>query len=114
MKKVNRITFDKIKAQFDILKMRAAYVAAEQYLIEEAERNYVEDPSNPIMEIDAFGNMKQITVREMQIAKLTEQLEQLIDAGNEMLKIENYEELAKLHNMYARISSQLRRLRSGI
>ena len=37
-----------------------------------------------------------------------------VKVENEMLKIENYEELAKLHNMYARISSQLRRLRSGI
>ena len=33
--KVNRITFDRIKAQYEILKMRAAYIAAEKLIIEE-------------------------------------------------------------------------------
>ena len=36
MNYINRITFDKIKAQFEILKMRSAYIAAEKLLIQEA------------------------------------------------------------------------------
>ena len=33
--KANKITFSKIKAQYELLKMRAAYIMAERYLIDE-------------------------------------------------------------------------------
>lgn len=36
--KVNRIRWDKIKIQFDILKMASAYIKAEQKIISEAEK----------------------------------------------------------------------------
>ena len=37
--KVNVITFDRLKAQWDIMKMTAAYIAAEQQIIKQANDN---------------------------------------------------------------------------
>ena len=33
--KANKITFSKVKSQYELLKMRAAYIMAERYLIDE-------------------------------------------------------------------------------
>ena len=76
--KINKITFDKIKAQYEILKMRAAYIAAEKLIIEEQingnDLTGVStiasfDPMTPEefnkVVADGFGNIRNVTPKEL-------------------------------------------------
>ena len=84
MKYVNRIRFGKIYSQWEILKMRAAYIAAEQHIIQEAangnditghdsgmtvddhpDLRIPQDDRFAGWEVDAFGNMKGIFESEL-------------------------------------------------
>ena len=99
MKYVNKITFGKIKSQYELLKMRAAYIMAEQMIIEEANKGndltghdtppatniiFTSDSTNP-EEFDnfsfSFGEQpKPLTDIEQVYAKAVEVREKLDNA----------------------------------
>ncbi len=93
MKKANRILFDKIKMQWDILKMSSAYIHAESKIIGEAEKgndltgftqhdsvSYTSTPESFHFEVDNFGNMKHIGAKEALLEKAKEVRKQLDEA----------------------------------
>ena len=98
MKYVNKITFGKIKSQYELLKMRAAYIMAEQMIIEEANKGndltghdtppatniiFTSDSTSP-EEFDnftfSFGEPKPLTDIEQVFAKAVEVREKLDNA----------------------------------
>ena len=114
--KCNRIRFDRLKAEFEILKMRSAYISAEKWLIEEAERseNAIHAGVDEIVfTTDNFGNVSNMTVKDHQINELKERLKQLEEQGHVLLEQEQYEALARLQHEYGRIYGILKRLRSS-
>lgn len=112
--KVNRITFDKIKARWDILKMTAAYIAAEQQIIEEAkEHNWGVQVFGPVdaeqlhkFEYDAFGNVKNNSAKEL----IGEKLKKLEEQGRKLLAQEKYELFIELKQIYDKYKQQYDRL----
>ena len=114
--KCNRIKFDRLKAEFEILKMRSAYISAEKWLIEEAERseNAIHAAAGDVVfTTDNFGNVSNMTVKDHQINELKERLKQLEEQGHVLLEQEQYEALARLQHEYGRIYGILKRLRSS-
>ena len=112
MKYVNRITFGNIKSQWELLKMRAAYIMAEQMIIEEAAKGnditghdapkttniiFTSDSTNP-EELDNFSfsfgeEPKPLTDIEQVYAKAVEVREKLDNAihDNDFVKAQMYQ-----------------------
>ena len=131
MTRITRTRFSKILQQYRLLEMKAAYIAAEREIMQnpsltqwdEAIEFRMKDGSvefremNPeeyakVYESDAFGNMRQVTVKELQIRKLEEQLEQLEETGRKLLQDEKYELMREAQELYDRTLAQLKRLRN--
>lgn len=117
--KVNRIRFDKIKAKWDILKMRAAYIAAEKYLIQEAANGndvtgiQVVESFEPMTaeqfhqyETDGFGNIRNITPKEL----IKEKMIAIEKQGRKLLEEEKYELFAELKEIYEKYKQEYDRL----
>lgn len=117
--KVNRIIFDKIKAQWDILKMRAAYIAAEKLIISEASQgNDITgikiiqefEPMTPEefhqYQTDGFGNIKNITPKEL----IKQKMDALEKQGRKLLEQEKYELFAELKEIYEKYKQEYDRL----
>lgn len=116
--KVNRITFDRLKAQYEILKMRAAYIAAEKLIIQESANgnditgmhiNYFE-PMTPEefhqYETDGFGNIKNITPKEL----IKQKMDAIEKQGRKLLNEEKYELFAELKEIYEKYKQEYDRL----
>jgi len=114
MVKVNKIKFDKIKAQYDILKMRAAYIAAEQHIIKNSSSGMADGIAEIRYEHDMFGNVSAhtLSVRDMQIEKLEEQAANLEEAGRDFMKREEYLLYKKTKELWEKTMKQLNNLRS--
>lgn len=117
--KVNRITFDRIKAQYEILKMRAAYIAAEKLIIEEQVKGnditgvYTTasfDPMTPEefhkVATDGFGNIRNITPKEL----IKQKMNALEEQGRKLLEQEKYELFAELKEIYDKYKQEYDRL----
>lgn len=111
--KANRITFDKIKAQYDILKMRAAYISAEEYIVKQAANgiditgmNTIEVISTEEFHTDGFGNMRMLTPKE----QIKNKMDALEEQGNELLAEEKYELFAELKEIYEKYKQEYDRL----
>ena len=112
--KVNVITFDKLKAQWDIMKMTAAYIAAEHQIIKQANDNQlgvqVFGPINAEelhnYEIDGFGNIKHTSAKEL----IGEKLNKLEEQGRKLLAEEKYELFAELKQIYDKYKQEYDRL----
>lgn len=101
--------FDKIKAQWDILKMKAAYIAAEREIISQAEIGndltgfdsavQVFGPMTPKefaeFEVDGFGNAKKYSVADDILAKAKEVRKKLDDAihADDYVKAQMYQQI---------------------
>ena len=119
MNYINKITFDKLKAQWEILKMRSAYIAAEKLLIQEASEGNDPTGVNAIKvfepmtaeefhqyDVDAFGNIKNKTPKEI----IKEKMEALEKQGRKLLDQEKYELFAELKEIYERYKQEYDRL----
>ena len=117
--KVNRITFDRIKAQYEILKMRAAYIAAEKLIIEEqingndptgVSKYYNFDPMTPEefhkVATDGFGNIRNVTPKEL----IKQKMDALEKQGRKLLEQEKYELFAELKEIYDKYKQEYDRL----
>ena len=116
--KANRSLFSQLKQQYQILQMRAAYIAAEQYIIKNSETGMADaihaaggEQDIFTFVMDEFGNGKQLTLKEIQIQKLEKQLEELQRVGNELLAEEKYELMQEAKELYNITKSQLDKLR---
>jgi hypothetical protein len=118
MNYINRITFDKIKAQWEILKMRTAYIAAEKLLIQEAsgtinasDMKIIEFPPMTAEEFhkyetDGFGNIRHKSPKEVILDKMND----IVAKANKYLKQEKYELVQELKELYERYKREYDRL----
>lgn len=112
--KVNIITFDRLKAQWDIMKMTAAYIAAEQQIIKQANENQLGvQVFGPISaeelhnyEFDGFGNVKHNSAKEI----IGKKLDKLEEQGRKLLAEEKYELFAELKQIYDKYKKEYDRL----
>ena len=117
MNYINRITFDKLKAQYEILKMRAAYIAAEKLIIEEAAKG--NDLTNTIKifepmtaeefhqyQTDGFGNIRHKSPKEVILDKMND----LAATANKYIKQAKYELVQELKELYERYKQEYDRL----
>ena len=93
--KVNKMQFAKIKLQFDILKMKAAYIEAERKLLDEAEPKH-DDQWEMFYQSDT---MKPISRMDKILA-----LEEL---GRQALEREDYLEVAAIYKQWKKLNRQL-------
>lgn len=119
MNYINRITFDKIKAQFEILKMRSAYIAAEKLLIQEATNGnditgikvITEFPPMTPEEfheyqVDGFGNIRHSSPKEVILKKMND----IALKAEKYLAEEKYELVQELKELYEKYKREYDRL----
>lgn len=119
MNYINRITFDKLKAQFDILKMRSAYIAAEKFLIQEAADGHdftnfqvIEtfEPMTPEefhqYQTDGFGNIRHSSPKEVILKKMND----IALKAEKYLAEEKYELVQELKELYEKYKREYDRL----
>ena len=116
--KANRIIFDRLKQQYEIMKMKSAYILAERDIVQDPsltawqETKYVA-PEEVQFVLDDFGGVKNMTLKEIQIQKLEEDLEKLKKLGNELLADEKYELMVEAQELYDIALKQLNKLRGN-
>jgi len=103
--RANRITFDKLKAQWDILKMRSAYIDAERIIVEEASKGndltgfdsqvitFTSESTGPI---EFFNEMsKPLSIAEEILEKAREVREKLDNAihADDYVKAQMYQNI---------------------
>ena len=119
MNYINRITFDKLKAQYDILKMRAAYIAAEKLIIEETAKGnditgmQVIQTFEPMTaeefhqyQTDGFGNIRHKSPKEVILDKMND----IAAKANKYLEQEKYELVQELKEIYEKYKQEYDRL----
>ncbi len=117
MKYVNRIRFDAIRTQWEILRMSAAYIHAEQRIVNEAAKgNDITGASTPPMdseqffhaEVDGFGNIiNHISEEEYLLAKGRE----IQDKLDKALEQEDYRKAAMLENVFKGLKIKYNKLK---
>ena len=112
---INRITFAKIKTQWELSKMKAAYIAAERAIVQDASLTGWENNQDlnafAGSEMDEYGNVTNLTVRDIQIKKLEQQLNELEEIGRRLLEQEKYELLKESKEIWEKINQQLNNLK---
>ena len=122
--KVNRIIFSKIKQQHEILKMKSAYIAAEKAIVQDpsltqwqqevAHETVKVDPEMfAAMEVDEFGGMKSLTIKDLQVRELESQIEVIEETGRKLLKEEKYELMQEAKEIWVKLKEQLNNLKNG-
>ena len=104
--KVNRMLFDKIKAQWDITKMTSAYINAERILIHQANVSDNNDAEEIAFIMDSFGNSRQLTQKEL----IKQKIEAIEEQGRQLLEEEKYELFAELKEIYEKYKQEYDKL----
>lgn len=105
--KVNKITFDKINARWNIMKMTSAYINAEKILIQQtAFDSSPIDATEISFVMDEFGNSRQLTPKEL----LKIKLDAFELQGTKLLEQEKYELFAELKELYEKYKQEYDRL----
>ena len=113
MKRANIMLYTRLKQQYELKKMMAAYIGAEQQILKGSSTGMA-DGMGPQdyyeVSMDMFGNVTsthEVTVKDQQINKLKEQMADMEEAGRKLLEQENYELLQELHEVYDLAKRQL-------
>ena len=105
--KVNKITFDKINARWNIMKMTSAYINAEKILIQQSTFDQDQDNTTEISFVmDDFGNSRQLTPKEL----LKIKLDAFELQAEKLLEQEKYELLIELKELYEKYKQEYDRL----
>ena len=117
--KENKITFDKIKAQWDILKMSSAYIKAEQHIIQEQANGNDITGASTLMQFDpmtpeefhktvtdGFSNIRNVIPKEL----IKNKMDALEEQGRKLLNQEKYELFAELKEIYEKYKQEYDRL----
>jgi len=105
--KANKITFDKINARWNIMKMTSAYINAEKILIQQSTFDQDQDNTTEISFVmDDFGNSRQLTPKEV----LKIKLDAFELQGAKLLEEEKYELFAELKELYEKYKQEYDRL----
>ena len=117
--KCNKSRFSKLKLEFDILKMKAAYIEAERQIINDTtatgwqkmdESQYViaTESSSP----ESFHVGKK-SFRDVEIMAIEAELAAMEEQGRKLLKEEKYELMRELQEVYNKIKKDLNRFKNG-
>ena len=109
--KVNKITFSKIKTQWELLKMKSAYILAERDIVNDAtltgwQRNdAIEDDSMTLVDFQGWedGNVRRMS-EELKIKK---QMEELEEQGRVALDNEDYQKMQILKEVWGILNNKL-------
>ena len=117
MNYISRSRFSKIKLEYDILKMRDAYISAEQHILQNSINGFANGIGDVVEERiihDQFGNVthQAMTMRDLQIEKLESRAIELEKAGREFIKKEDYLNVKKAKELWEKIMKQIKNLRS--
>ena len=105
--KANKITFDKINARWNIMKMTSAYINAEKILIQQTVLDIETNNDTEISFImDDFGNSRQLTPKEL----LKIKLDAFELQGAKLLEEEKYELFVELKELYEKYKQEYDRL----
>ena len=105
--KVDKIKFDKIKQEWDILRQKAIFLLADQEIIQQDATNIQEFLG---FEMDIFGNVKNLTEKDLLTRDLEAQLNELKKLGRRMLDAEDYLSFKEAKEMYETVEKQLNKL----
>lgn len=107
--KANRLRFDKLKSEYEAIRMRDAYIAAEELIIQQASQN-----QEWVVSQDPFGNsvMHAVTLAEAQIHKLKKHSEELIIAGDKAMQAEDYIKFKEIKQLWEKVQQQIKNLSS--
>ena len=114
--KINRITFDKIKAQYEILKMSAAYIQAEQMIVKDPNLTgwqiYESKEMSPEeFVMDIFGNVKNV---DATLTKMEADRDELEKLGTKLLNEEKYEFMQEAKELWEQINKQIKRYKDKL
>ena len=114
--RINKIVWNKLKTQWELSKMKAAYIAAEKAIVQDASLTGWEQPKQDLdkfarSEMDEFGHVTNFTVRDVQIKTLEGQLKELEEVGRRLLEEEKYELLKESKEIWEKINQQLNNLK---
>ena len=114
---INRIQLSKIKTQWELSKMKAAYIAAERAIVQDASLTGWDPKESAHDEIartitDEFGNTTNLTVRDMKIIELQEQINEIEDTAIRLLEEEKYELVKEAKEIWEKLTYQLKNLKS--
>ncbi len=103
--RVNKIVWDRLNSQWEILKTSAAYIHAEQRIVNEAAKGNDITGADSMsakqhFEFDAFGEPLK---RKTEIELLDEQMTALEQYGAELLEREDYRKLAEVKKTYEKL-----------
>ena len=109
--KVNRIIFDEIKSQWDIVKMTSAYINAEKILIHKASESVetfepMDTEEFHSYQVDGFGNIKNLTPKDL----IKQKMNALEEQGIKLLEEEKYELFTELKEIYEKYKQEYDRL----
>ena len=118
--RANRMLYSRLLLQWEVKKMMTAYIGAERQIIESNARGIDITGADSVsvfsdefvgMQMDEFGNVTNVTTKDLQIRKLEDQLEQLKETGRQLLEDEKYELLVEAQELYDITMRQLNKLR---
>ena len=102
--RVNKILFSKMNAQYEILKMKAAYILAERAIIGDPfMTGWQAEPKTPQDQF-IFDN------KEVEVDKLLTKMEHLEEQGRIALEEEDYKKLKVLKEVYDILKNKLNKL----
>ncbi len=114
--KVNRILFDKLKKQWEILQASAALSHADQKFIEQTEVYFSENGMDPKQffefETDGFGNVRNVSSNEKEIQRLEAQIKEIEDQSRKLLEEEKYLLLQEMKEIWTILKKKLKTLKS--
>ena len=103
--RANKMLFSKINAQYEILKMKAAYILAERAIIgDPTMTGWQAEPKTPQDQF-IFDNNK-----EVEVHKLLTKMEHLEEQGRKALEEEDYSKLKVLKEVYDILKNKLNKL----
>ena len=111
--RLNRITFSKLKTQWDILKMRSAYILAERSIIESTNKGVDITGSDRMSEMgpqEFFEFESQVFGSKTKREEIIAQMQALEDQGRILLDEEKYESLELIKKAWEILNNKLNRL----
>ena len=108
--RVNKILFSKLRTQYEVLKMRSAYILAERDIVTSPELTGWE-PQTP--EAHHYSDLEaglRHSLKDAEASKLLTKMERLEEQGREALENEDYEKMRLLKQVYDILKNKLNKL----
>lgn len=108
--RVNRSKFSQLKQQFDIMKMKSAYILAEKDIMNNPSLTGFDDAVEEVTRIwtmGEFGEMVQVSPIELKMNEIEEKVKKMQDKRDKLLQEEKYELIGEIDEL---INIEIKRL----